>query len=133
DQNSGVSARMTISLLEVVVSNAERRALRAGRSQVTARPGDLHAAIPAITGKLELVYEGEREGAQKVATGLVAQALLTVFQKRFPDAYRDGASGAAEGAFKPVLAHFSGGRTVVLSDELDDETLHARLAAIPGL
>lgn len=133
DQNSGVSARMTISLLEVVVSNAERRALRAGRTQVTARPGDLHAAVPAITGKLELVYEGEREGPQKVATGLVAQALQTVFQKRFPDAYRDGASGGSDGAFKPVLAHFSGGRTVDLSDDLADDALHARLAAVPGL
>jgi len=133
DQNSGVSARMTISLLEVVVSNAERRALRAGRTQITARPGDLHASIPAITGKLELVYEGEREGPQKVATGLVARALQTVFQKRFPDAYRDGEAGEAGGAFKPVLRHFSGGRTVDLSDDLADDELHARLADVPGL
>ncbi|MCY2958902.1 MAG: sigma 54-interacting transcriptional regulator [Planctomycetota bacterium] len=134
DQNSGVSARMTISLLEVVVSNAERRALRAGRAQITARPGDLHAAIPAITGKLELVYEGEREGPQKVATALVAQALQTVFQKRFPDAYRDGETGGEAGSsFKPVLRHFSGGRTVDLSDDLNDEDLFTRLAEVPGL
>ncbi len=133
DQNSGVSARMTISLLEVVVSNAERRALRAGRTRITARPGDLHASIPAITGKLELVYEGEREGPQKVATGLVAQALQTVFQKRFPDAYRDGEKGGSDGAFKPILAHFSGGKSVDLSDDLDDDALHARLGEIPGL
>ena len=133
DQNSGVSARMTISLLEALVSNAERRALRAGRTQITARPGDLHAAIPAITGKLELVYEGEREGPQKVATGLVAQALQTVFQKRFPDAYRDGERGGSDGAFKPILAHFSGGQTVDLTDDLDDDSLHARLGAVPGL
>lgn len=134
DQNSGVSARMTISLLEIVVSNAERRALRASRPSVTARPGDLHAAIPAITGKLELVYEGEREGPQKVATGLVAQALQAVFQKRFPDAYREGETGGEAGSsFKPVLRHFSGGRTVDLSDDLDDDALHARLAAVPGL
>jgi len=133
DQNSGVSARMTISLLEVVVSNAERRALSAGRTQITARPGDLHAAIPAITGKLELVYEGEREGTQKVATGLVARALQVVFQKRFPDAYRDGESGGADSSFKPVLRHFSGGKTVDLTDDLTDEDLHARLAVVPGL
>jgi len=134
DQNSGVSARMTISLLEVVVSNAERRALRAGHELVTARPGDLHAALPAIMGKLELVYEGEREGPQKVATGLVAQALQAVFARRFPDAYRDGdGPGAGEGVFKPVLAHFQGGRMVEVSDDLDDEALHARLSAVPGL
>jgi hypothetical protein len=56
-----------------------------------------------------------------------------VFQKRFPDAYRDGEKGGSDGAFKPVLAHFSGGKSVDLSDDLDDDALHARLAAIPGL
>jgi magnesium chelatase subunit I len=134
DQASGVSARVSIALHEVVVSNAERRALHARAKRVTARPGDLHAAIPAITGKLELVYEGEREGPQKVATNLVAQALRAVFQRRFPDAYRAGdGPDAGENLFKPVLAHFQGGRVLELDDALSDEALHARLAPVPGL
>ncbi|HRV81850.1 MAG TPA: magnesium chelatase, partial [Planctomycetota bacterium] len=62
DQNSGISARMTIALYENVLSNAERRALITGSDRATVRTSDLFSAIPAITGKVELVYEGEREG-----------------------------------------------------------------------
>ncbi|MEZ6020729.1 MAG: magnesium chelatase [Planctomycetota bacterium] len=87
DQNSGVSARLGIALLEAVWSNAERRALRSGAQHAVVRPSDLLQAAPAITGKVELVYEGEREGAQKVARSLLGGALgrafETVWQARF--------------------------------------------------
>lgn len=86
DQNSGVSARVPIAILESVVSGAERRALRNGEARAVARPSDLVAATPAITGKVELVYEGEREGITKVATHLVGRAIKTVFDRHFPDA-----------------------------------------------
>ncbi len=134
DQASGVSARLPIALLELVVSNAERRALLHEEPRATARPGDLHAAIAAITGKLELVFEGEREGPQKVATGLVAQALQAVFAKRFPDAYQDGEGPAAgQSVFQPVLGHFQNGGTLVLADDLAEAELEKRLGAVPGL
>ena len=67
DQGSGVSVRLTIALLENVVSNAERRAITQGRSREVARVSDLFAALSAVTGKIELVFEGEREGPSSVA------------------------------------------------------------------
>jgi len=86
DQNSGVSARVTIALMENLVSGAERRALLAHETRAVARVADLLAATPAITGKIELVYEGEREGPAAVALHLVGAALKTVFERHFPDA-----------------------------------------------
>ncbi|HTE06337.1 MAG TPA: hypothetical protein VK824_09090, partial [Planctomycetota bacterium] len=86
DQNSGVSARVTIALMENLVSGAERRALLAHETRAVARVADLLAATPAITGKIELVYEGEREGPAAVALHLVGHALKTVFERHFPDA-----------------------------------------------
>jgi magnesium chelatase subunit I len=66
DQSSGVSARMTISLMENVVSNAERRGLRTGEAVVRPRLADLYGAVSAISGKVELVYEGEQDqGGEK--------------------------------------------------------------------
>jgi len=91
DQNSGVSARVPIALLESVVSGAERRALRTGEDRAVARVADLVAATPAITGKVELVYEGEREGISKVAGHLVGRAIKTVFDRHYPDALAETA------------------------------------------
>jgi magnesium chelatase subunit I len=132
DQNSGVSARMTISLLENVLSNAERRAVRAGVTKTVARVSDLAAASSAITGKVELVYEGEREGAAAVARHLSGKAVKRVFDARLPDAYRvETAEGGGE--FKGVVEHFQGGRSLDLSDELTDDELYERLTKISGL
>jgi magnesium chelatase subunit I len=85
DKKSGVSARLTISAMESVISAAERRALRNGEERTTVRIGDLHAVIPAITGKIELVYEGEQEGPEKVATYLLGLAVRNTFTELFPD------------------------------------------------
>ena len=134
DQNSGVSARVTIALLENAVSNAERRAFLSGASSTVARISDVGAAAAAITGKIELVYEGEREGVQAVARHLIGRAAKVVFDKRFPDAYRQkDEQGAAESEFSPALAWFQNGKTIDVSDELDDAALAKKLAAIPGL
>ncbi|HWG84940.1 MAG TPA: magnesium chelatase, partial [Deinococcales bacterium] len=81
DKQSGVSQRLPISLLELTASNAERRALEAGESAV-ARPADLHAGLPAITGKLELEYEGELKGADNVARDIIRKAAGAVFSRR---------------------------------------------------
>jgi len=84
DQKSGVSARLPISCLELMISNAERRANRFNDKSYVLRIADLQAVIPAITGKIELVYEGEQEGVTNVAKILVGKAVKKVFDKYFP-------------------------------------------------
>lgn len=135
DQNSGVSARMTISLMENVISNAERRALVNGGGRAVARVSDVLAAMSAITGKVELVFEGEREGAQAVAQHLVGKATKEVFDVHFPDAMGAAAPGAKDTSseYKPIVDWFGGGRTVDLSDDLSDDELAKRLGDVPGL
>ena len=90
DRRSGVSARLTISALESVISAAERRTLRAGEERTVVRIGDMRAVVPAITGKVELVYEGEQEGPEKIAHHLLARAIRNVFSELFPDPERPG-------------------------------------------
>ena len=90
DKRSGVSQRMPISVLESLVSNAERRALVHGESPVVARVIDLYAALPSMTGKFELEYEGELKGADIVARELVRAAVSTVFDGYFPGRRRAG-------------------------------------------
>ena len=85
DMRSGVSQRLPISCLENCVSNAERRALRVGEEKVVPRISDVYAAIPAVTGKLELEYEGELKGAERVATELIQSAVLQAFKRHFVD------------------------------------------------
>jgi magnesium chelatase subunit I len=84
DKRSGVSQRLPISTLELVVSNAERRALLHNEALVLPRIGDLYAALPGITGKLELEYEGEMRGADTVVKEIVRNAIGKVFDKYFP-------------------------------------------------
>ncbi|MGH7505858.1 MAG: sigma 54-interacting transcriptional regulator, partial [Longimicrobiales bacterium] len=80
DQRSGVSQRMPISVLENAVSNAERRALLTGEHEVVPRPTDIYAALPSITGKIELEYEGELVGSDRIARELIAQAAGQTFE-----------------------------------------------------
>lgn len=84
DYKSGVSARMSITAFENLLSTAERRTLRSGAEKTTVRLGDFMGIIPAITGKIELVYEGEQEGAAVVAEHLIGNAIGTLFQEYFP-------------------------------------------------
>ncbi|WP_294822180.1 sigma 54-interacting transcriptional regulator [uncultured Flavobacterium sp.] len=84
DYKSGVSARMSITAFENLLSTAERRALRLGEGRTTVRLADFMGIIPAITGKVELVYEGEQEGAAAVAGHLIGSAVKTVFADYFP-------------------------------------------------
>lgn len=90
DRNSGVSARMPITLLETVVAAAERRALANGDKETTLRVVDLFTSITAITGKVELVYRGEQEGPQNVAQFLLGRAIKEAFNSRFIPNYRPG-------------------------------------------
>jgi hypothetical protein len=79
DKRSGVSQRLPITTLELVVSNAERRALAAGETIVVPRVTDIYAALPSITGKFELEYEGELRGAEQVARDLIRSSVGSVF------------------------------------------------------
>lgn len=84
DSKSGVSARLSITAYETLLSTAERRALQSGKETTTVRLSDFMGIIPAITGKVELVYEGEQEGAAAVAQHLIGDAIHTFFPAFFP-------------------------------------------------
>jgi len=122
DKHSGVSQRLPISLLENVVSNAERRALASGERRPIARITDLYAALPAVTGKLELEYEGELKGAENVARDIVKRAVGQVFGRR---------SGALD--TDDVVAYFEADNHLRLPDDLPTERLVAVLERVPGL
>ena len=84
DKRSGVSQRLPISTMELVVSNAERRALIHGESTVVPRVGDIYAALPGITGKIELEYEGEMRGADTVIREIIRASVASVFDSQLP-------------------------------------------------
>ena len=85
DKRSGVSQRLPISVLESMVSNAEQRAARTTEKNSVARVADIYSALPSITGKLELEYEGELKGADTIARELIRTAIGRVFSRRFAD------------------------------------------------
>jgi magnesium chelatase subunit I len=96
DQSSGVSARLTISAIELLQSNLERRAAITGDGHVFPRLSDLAMVLPAITGKVEMVYEGEQQGAEVVARKLIGTAVGKLFELKFPPIERAGV-GARRG------------------------------------
>ena len=137
DQTSGVSVRLTIALLENVVSNVERRALLQSQSAATARVADLFGALSAVTGKIELVFEGEREGPAAVAERILGQGVSAVFGRYFPAPYQaDGRRSPTQGqaepedVYKPIVDWFAEGNTIVVRDDRDDS---AAILAIPTL
>jgi magnesium chelatase subunit I len=146
NQASGVSARMSISLLENVMSNMERRAIVQNEKRVYPRIGDLHAAVTAITGKVELVYEGEQQGAAIVARKIIGEAVKETFRRWFPDptpkkkkkASKDDdddipPSKPEPSPFQSILAWFSKGNTVETSDEITYDDYVKRLEKVTGL
>ena len=122
DKRSGVSQRLPISVLETVVSNAERRALANGESPVVARVTDIYAALPSMTGKFELEYEGELKGADQIARDLVRSAVANVFDGYFANA-----------DLKPITDWFDMGGSLSLSDDTDAATLLKEAAKVQGL
>lgn len=134
DQKSGVSARLPISAHELLVSQVELRMLRKASTSPTPRLVDLAAVLPAITGKVELVYEGEQEGAIQVARHLVGTACCNVFDRHFPDAIREGSDSKLKNdRYKPTLDWFAKGNRLEISDDLDDEAYCTALDKVPGL
>ncbi len=139
DQKSGVSARMPITLAENVLSNMERRAIIHHENKVYPRIGDLHVALTAITGKIELVYEGEQEGATKVARKIIGEAVKDLFRRHLPNPDSKKALKQAGGEdvgstpYQNILTWFSDGNTVETADDLDYSEYHSRLGAVRGL
>lgn len=138
DHKSGVSARLTITAMESVISAAERRALRSGEDRTTTRVSDLLAVGPAINGKIELVYEGEQEGPEKVAQHLIGLALRNVFAGLFPDPEKIRKRPRGEGRPAPpdpyadIVAWFNEHELDLLS-EASDARYRATLEEVPGL
>ncbi|MEM7262738.1 MAG: magnesium chelatase, partial [Planctomycetota bacterium] len=133
DQTSGVSARLSIAARELLHSQVERRHFTADAGPV-ARLIDVGQLVPALTGKMELVYEGEQEGTVEVARRLMTAATQEVFDAHFPDVLNEGREGSEESdRYKPILDWFASGEKLELSDTLSDEEYLERLDAIPGL
>ncbi|MDZ7718638.1 MAG: magnesium chelatase [Balneolaceae bacterium] len=132
DQKSGVSTRMTITAMEQVVSAAERRAVSNGESEVTLRITDLYAMIPALTGKLELVYEGEQEGAGNVAKHIIGKAINTTFKGYFPDPQKRS-DAEEQGEYQDILDWFAKGNSLDIPDLLSTEEYKNRLDDVTGL
>ena len=134
DQTSGVSARVAISAIELLASNLERRALTTGDSPVYSRLCDFPPLLPALTGKLEMVYEGEQQGTEVVARKLIGMAVKKLFEARFPEFEREaGASSEEPGPYAPILAWFAAGNAVTFSDEMPFAEYEAELGRVPGL
>ncbi len=132
DQNSGVSARLTISALENVYSTAERRMLINRETSTTARISDLYGAIPSITGKVELVYEGEQEGPLKIAHILINNSIRRHFKSFFPDPEKVR-KNEEENPYTPVLDWFNDGKYIELLLDAPREEYEKRLNAVKGI
>ncbi len=133
DAKSGVSARLTISAYENLVSAAERRALKNGESKAYARIADLIGVVPAITGKVELVYEGEQEGPGIVAQNLIGKAIRSLFVEVFPDPEKIRSNKEAADPFKGVSAWFGKGNSVDLLHDATAEAYKRSLLSVEGL
>jgi magnesium chelatase subunit I len=122
DRRSGVSQRLPISAIENVLSNAEQRAVRSHDSAVVARVGDIYAAIPAMTGKFELEYEGEMRGAENIARELIRAAVGKTFTKYFANAN-----------FQSVVQWFEMGGELKVPANASSAELLTQLKRIQGL
>jgi magnesium chelatase subunit I len=157
DQSSGVSARMPISAIETLASNLERRGLRNGEARVFPRLCDLPTTLPAITGKVEMVYEGEQQGAEVIAKKLIGSALKKLFDSKFPppdsgrptqrrrEELEEGVEDAAGARrirpapekihplYEPIVEWFAAGNRITISDDTAFPEHLASLESVPGL
>jgi magnesium chelatase subunit I len=122
DQRSGVSQRMPITVMETIVSNAERRALNHGEDTAVPRVSDLYAALPAITGKMELEYEGELHGHDKIARELIQGAASHAFDQR---------GGGAD--VEDIVEYFESGGVLQVGEDAAASACVRGFEAVPGL
>lgn len=129
DAKSGVSARLSITAFENLLSTAERRALKNGEEKTAIRLGDFIGVIPSITGKIELVYEGEQEGVSEVAQQLIVDAVNTTFKERFPKIEKLTKEGDAD-PYSEIVSWFFEENDFELLDSYSDEEYKIELDRI---
>jgi magnesium chelatase subunit I len=141
DQKSGVSARMTISAIENFISNAERRAILLKEAMVVPRFCDLPAALPAITGKVELVFEGEQEGSIKIGKALIGKAVRSIFEKYFPNplqrkhksSKQAGGGEEEKSEYNSILNWFGSGNKIEIGDDMPFDAYRTEINKVKGL
>lgn len=140
DQKSGVSARLTISAYENLMSTAELRAIKHNLKNTQSRISDFVGVLPAITGKIELVYEGEQEGAGNVAYKLMGQAIRSLFTQYFPDPQsfkrtnRESQNRQSKSnPYQPIIDWFGRGNEVMLLQDATEEDYVQQLYSVDGL
>ncbi|MDE3058697.1 MAG: sigma 54-interacting transcriptional regulator [Bacteroidota bacterium] len=143
DQKSGVSARLTIAAMENLISNAERRAITLKEKFVVPRICDLPHVLPGMTGKIELVFEGEQEGAAKVSKALIGKAVRSVFKEYFPDPLQKRTRVQQQQSQKglqqtdpeygKVIGWFEEGNTLEVADDMPLNAYFAELDRVQGL
>ena len=132
DQKSGVSTRMTITAMEQAISAAERRAVYNKEKDATLRMTDLYFIVPALTGKLELVYEGEQEGAANVAKHIIGKAVSVTFKTLFPDPNKRAGEEPDE-TYKKILDWFAEGNSLEIADLESEADYRKSLENVNGL
>jgi magnesium chelatase subunit I len=132
DAKSGVSARLTISAYENLIAAAERRSILNNEKNTTIRVADFIGVVPAITGKVELVYEGEQEGPGIVAQNLIGKAIRTQFVNYFPDPDKFRKQ-KEKSPYKKVTDWFGEGNTVDLLHTMSRQDFEKNLKSVPGL
>lgn len=131
DSKSGVSVRLSITALENLVSAAERRAVINKERKTTVRISDLFGIIPSITGKIEMVYEGEQEGPQNVAMILIGKALREVFNQHFPGVKKSKKD--APGIYHRITEWFEAGNRLEMNFDSKDGVYARQLNQVDGL
>lgn len=132
DAKSGVSARLTISAYENLLAAAERRALLNNEKNTTIRVSDFIGVVPSVTGKVELVYEGQQEGSGIVAQNLVGKAIRTQFLNYFPDPDKFRKQ-KEKSPYKKITHWFGDGNTLDLLNELTQADYEKKIKSVPGL
>lgn len=135
DKKSGVSARLTITAYENAVSAAERRSILNKEKLTQVRVSDLLGIIPAITGKIELVYEGEQEGPQQVAYNLLNKAIRTRFVTYFPnpDLFKKKKQDNGGNPYRKVIQWFEKGNKLHLMQDMPEKAMDQQLSKVEGL
>jgi magnesium chelatase subunit I len=132
DAKSGVSARMSITAFENLMSTAERRLLMSGEDTTSIRMSDFLGIIAAINGKVELVYEGEQEGAEQISFHLINQAVKALFPSYFPE-IKKLEKQEEQGPYDELLGWFFKDNELFLEDSLPDNVYFDTLKAVPNL
>lgn len=133
DAKSGVSARLSITAYQNLISTAERRMILSGETKTTVRLSDFDGIIPAITGKVELVYEGEQEGAKVVAENLIKKAIKSLYPVYFPEIKKLEKQDAEESYDGIVSWFFNSDKDFELLNDFSDEAYQKELDKIEPL